>query len=174
MPRRYYCDFCDKSFADNPVARKNHMNGTTHQRNRKQHYDSFRDPEILLFEEINKKPCKHFLQSGTCTFFDNCRFSHLREDVKEQLRTQATEMKTKKYKRQDTKMDKNGEDLKTFLQKIERGQKFDQKEGKNIHSGVVIPKYSIPTFLQAVTNLPPSLIPPPPDSFLDLELKEWG
>ncbi|XP_052087942.1 zinc finger matrin-type protein 5-like, partial [Mytilus californianus] len=149
LPRRYYCDFCDKSFADNPVARKNHMNGTTHQRNRKQHYDSFRDPEILLFEEINKKPCKHFLQSGTCTFFDSCRFSHLREDEKEQLRTQATEMKTKKYKRQDIKKDENDEDLKTF---------FTEEH----------------CLLQTVANLPPSLVPPPPDSFLDLELKEWG
>jgi U11/U12 small nuclear ribonucleoprotein SNRNP20 len=38
------------------------MYGVFHQKNRKQHYDSFRDPEIILFEEVNKKPCKHFMQ----------------------------------------------------------------------------------------------------------------
>lgn len=42
MGKRYYCDFCDKSFADSPQNRKNHMSGGQHQRMRKAHYDSFR------------------------------------------------------------------------------------------------------------------------------------
>lgn len=42
MGKRYHCDYCGKSFPDNPQSKKNHMNGVYHQRNRKAHYDLFR------------------------------------------------------------------------------------------------------------------------------------
>ena len=42
MGKRYFCEVCDKTFADNPTNRRNHMKGLTHQRLRQQHYDSFR------------------------------------------------------------------------------------------------------------------------------------
>ena len=41
MGKRYYCDFCDKAFADNPTTRRHHMSGMTHQRLKKAHYDAF-------------------------------------------------------------------------------------------------------------------------------------
>ena len=40
MPKRYFCDYCKKSFQDNPQSRKRHLNGVGHKRNRKMHYDS--------------------------------------------------------------------------------------------------------------------------------------
>ena len=42
MGKRYYCDFCDRSFADSANNRKNHFKGGNHQRLRKLHYDSFK------------------------------------------------------------------------------------------------------------------------------------
>ena len=42
MSRKYYCELCDKRFADNALNRKNHMKGVQHQRMKKMHYDTFR------------------------------------------------------------------------------------------------------------------------------------
>ncbi|CAI9741419.1 finger matrin-type 5 [Octopus vulgaris] len=85
MGKRYYCDFCDKSFADLPNNRKKHINGSLHQRMRKQHYDAFRDAESILAEEAHKIPCKQLLRTGTCNFGPNCRFSHLTADTRLEL-----------------------------------------------------------------------------------------
>ncbi|CAI8017484.1 Zinc finger CCCH domain-containing protein 3 [Geodia barretti] len=41
MPKRYQCEFCHKSFQDTPVARRRHLKGAGHQRNRRLHYESF-------------------------------------------------------------------------------------------------------------------------------------
>lgn len=42
MGRRYYCDYCDKTFIDDIDARKKHINGLLHQNLRKEHYLSCR------------------------------------------------------------------------------------------------------------------------------------
>lgn len=42
MGKRYYCDYCDKTFADNSQNRKKHLNGVVHDRLRKLHYSLFR------------------------------------------------------------------------------------------------------------------------------------
>ena len=42
MGKRYHCEYYDRSFADTPHTRKNHINGVQHKRNRKLHYDSFK------------------------------------------------------------------------------------------------------------------------------------
>ena len=42
MGKRYHCEYCNRSFADTPHTRKNHINGVQHKRNRKLHYDSFK------------------------------------------------------------------------------------------------------------------------------------
>lgn len=42
MGKRYYCDYCDRSFNDDLEARKKHLNGSMHMRLRKEHYDSLR------------------------------------------------------------------------------------------------------------------------------------
>ena len=41
MGKKYYCDYCNKAFADNPVNRKNHLNGVMHKQMRDMHYQSF-------------------------------------------------------------------------------------------------------------------------------------
>ena len=42
MGKRYYCDFCDRAFADRGVNRKNHFKGVQHKRLRDEHYKAFR------------------------------------------------------------------------------------------------------------------------------------
>ena len=55
MPKRYYCDYCKKSFQDNPQSRKRHLNGIGHKRNRRMHYDSMSGGySSLRFIDISK------------------------------------------------------------------------------------------------------------------------
>jgi len=41
MGKRYLCDYCDKTFPDNPTNRRNHLNGVQHRTMRKLYYDAF-------------------------------------------------------------------------------------------------------------------------------------
>ena len=47
MGKRYYCDYCDKSFPDNLDQRKKHLRGVVHQRNRNQFYQSLQSDLII-------------------------------------------------------------------------------------------------------------------------------
>ena len=47
MGKKYYCDYCDKAFADNPVNRKNHLNGVMHKQMRDMHYQSFAGGSLI-------------------------------------------------------------------------------------------------------------------------------
>ena len=40
MPKKYYCDYCNKSFQDTPKARKRHFTGQSHLRQRKYYYET--------------------------------------------------------------------------------------------------------------------------------------
>ncbi|KAH0448801.1 hypothetical protein IEQ34_022601 [Dendrobium chrysotoxum] len=44
---KYYCDYCDKQFQDTPAARKRHLSGVQHQRNRALWFDSVKG---ILFD----------------------------------------------------------------------------------------------------------------------------
>ncbi|XP_061459119.1 zinc finger matrin-type protein 5 isoform X6 [Rhineura floridana] len=88
MGKRYFCDYCERSFQDTLHNRKKHLNGVQHLRAKKGWYDVFRDAAAILQEEQNKKPCRKFLQTGQCDFGANCRFSHLTEEGLEKLNAQ--------------------------------------------------------------------------------------
>eukprot|EP00128_Syssomonas_multiformis_P005674 Colp12_sorted_trinity150504_noHs@26176 len=77
MGKRYFCDYCNKSFMDNPLARKRHLESANHQLQVKLHYDSFKDPSQLLAEELKKQPCKRFQTTGTCDFGGRCKYGHV-------------------------------------------------------------------------------------------------
>ncbi|XP_040432759.1 zinc finger matrin-type protein 5 isoform X3 [Anser cygnoides] len=64
MGKRYFCDYCDRSFQDNLHNRKKHLNGVQHLRAKRAWYDLFRDAAAILQEEQSKKPCRKFLQTG--------------------------------------------------------------------------------------------------------------
>ncbi|XP_019349304.1 zinc finger matrin-type protein 5 isoform X3 [Alligator mississippiensis] len=89
MGKRYFCDYCDRSFQDNLHNRKKHLNGVQHLRAKKVWYDLFRDAAAILQEEQSKKPCRKFLQTGQCDFGSNCRFSHMTEMDLERLSAQV-------------------------------------------------------------------------------------
>lgn len=42
MGKRYFCDYCDRSFQDNLHNRKKHLNGLQHLKAKKAWYDMFR------------------------------------------------------------------------------------------------------------------------------------
>nr|XP_034956919.1 zinc finger matrin-type protein 5-like [Zootoca vivipara] len=68
MGKRYFCDYCNRSFQDNLHNRKKHLNGVQHLRAKKVWYDLFRDSATILQEEQSKKPCREFLLSGMLFF----------------------------------------------------------------------------------------------------------
>ncbi|XP_076301137.1 zinc finger matrin-type protein 5 [Lasioglossum baleicum] len=76
MGKRYYCAYCDRSFKDDPEARKRHLSSLQHAKNHADHYNMYKDPEIILKEERVKTPCKRYLTVGDCAFGLGCRFSH--------------------------------------------------------------------------------------------------
>ncbi|XP_047132510.1 zinc finger matrin-type protein 5 isoform X1 [Hydra vulgaris] len=63
MGKNYYCEFCERSFADILSIRKKHILSTQHQRMRKLHYDSYKDAASILNEESQKNPCNRFFQT---------------------------------------------------------------------------------------------------------------
>lgn len=42
MAKKYYCDYCDKSFKDDRNIRKKHIEGFPHQKARNEHYAHFK------------------------------------------------------------------------------------------------------------------------------------
>ncbi|XP_052510744.1 zinc finger matrin-type protein 5 isoform X1 [Budorcas taxicolor] len=91
MGKRYFCDYCDRSFQDNLHNRKKHLNGLQHLKAKKLWYDMFRDAAAILLDEQNKRPCRKFLLTGQCDFGSSCRFSHLSERGLQELSVQAEE-----------------------------------------------------------------------------------
>merc|ERR1711976_406268 len=91
-------DYCDKLFPDNLTQRKRHLQGVYHQRMRKNHYESMRDPAVILAEELNKPPCRNFLSKGYCDFDRNCKYSHLTDEEKHRYQELVQARKKRKKK----------------------------------------------------------------------------
>ncbi|KAL5016327.1 hypothetical protein ScPMuIL_005916 [Solemya velum] len=171
MGKRYYCDYCDKSFADTANSRKNHLKGVHHQRMRKLHYDSFRDPSVILAEERGKKPCKMFQSTGYCDFGNSCRFSHMLEQNFKDLEAQVH--KGKETGKQKKAAGDNDPTLEQWLEERAKKPKTEVKK-KVRDSGIELPQYTLAPCLMNIPNLPPSLRPPPKDAYKYLTLEEWG
>lgn len=106
MGKKYFCDYCGKSFADSTENRKKHNSGIIHKKLREAHYEQFAgllavwlnslvcqfksiflsDAKTRLEKELLKGPCRRFLAGQDCMFGDNCRFSHLLPHQLDQLR----------------------------------------------------------------------------------------
>ncbi|RUS81542.1 hypothetical protein EGW08_010712 [Elysia chlorotica] len=183
MGKRYYCDYCNKSFADNPVSRKTHLSGVVHAQNKRAHYDAFRDEEEILRDESNKRPCRTFLSSGQCKFGDRCQYSHLTNDDKAHLAEIVNhKRKLAEIKLQDTPQDVEDD---SFIQSLDKwtkkraekkAQEDSAKDGpipKQTFSAA-IPDYQLAECLTSVVNPPPSLLPPTKEELLNAEYAEWG
>ena len=138
MGRNYWCEFCNRGFADILSIRKKHVKSIQHQRLRKLHYDSFKDPLTLLQEESKKTACRKFFESGHCDFGEHCKFSH--QDISE-LKKEVENAKQKFEV-----------DINTVNKWIESWKK-NQKGEKDIW------EYNLPDAFPSVNQLPPSLQP---------------
>ncbi|XP_059906142.1 zinc finger matrin-type protein 5 [Gadus macrocephalus] len=177
MGRRYYCDYCDRSFQDNMHNRKKHLFGVQHHRSKKAWFDHFRDTAAILQDEQAKKPCRKFLQTGNCGFGPSCRFSHMSEEEMEQLRMQIEDERSRREDPQYRGSAAGGaEEWLAKRQKRRPAQSSggaaaeeeeEEEEEEQTASDVVQHLLSVP-------DLPPSLRPPPPGGWrADLDTA-WG
>ncbi|KAL4004593.1 protocadherin alpha [Sarotherodon galilaeus] len=175
MGKRYYCDYCDRSFQDNMHNRKKHLNGVQHHRAKKAWFDNFRDSAAILNDEQEKKPCRKFLQKGICDFGFNCRFSHMTEEELFNLKRQVEDERQHRENSDDRIMP--GRSIEEWLSRREKkraalGSKGDLKneedsEESQAENGILQQLLSIP-------DLPPSLQPPPPGGWKVNMNTEWG
>ncbi|CAG5867450.1 unnamed protein product [Menidia menidia] len=184
MGKRYYCDYCDRSFQDNMHNRKKHLNGVQHHRAKKAWFDQFREPSFdflskdsaaILYDEQLKKPCRKFLQKGICDFGSNCRFSHMSEEEQLNLKRWLEEEKQHKEDSEDRIM--LGRSIEEWFSKREKKQaalnrKGDKKSKED--SEEVEVESEIPQQLLSIPDLPPSLLPPPPGGWRVRVNTEWG
>ncbi|XP_034064436.1 zinc finger matrin-type protein 5 [Gymnodraco acuticeps] len=175
MGRRYYCDYCDRSFQDNMHNRKKHLFGVQHHRAKKAWYDYFRDSSAILCDEQLKKPCRKFLQKGICDFGPNCRFSHMSEEDMFHLQRQVEDERRLREGAEDSRMP--GRCVEDWLSRREKrrsalGNQGDLKDKDD--SEEVQEESDIPPQLLSVHDLPPSLLPPPPSGWKGKVNSEWG
>ncbi|XP_019938094.1 zinc finger matrin-type protein 5 [Paralichthys olivaceus] len=175
MGRRYYCDYCDRSFQDNMHNRKKHLNGVQHHRAKKAWYDHFRDLAAILQDEQAKKPCRKFLQKGICDFGPNCRFSHMSEEDLFNLKTQVEDERQHREDSLDRR--KSGRSVEDWLSRREKrrtalGSKGNLKHEEDIEEDQT--ESDIPQQLLSIPDLPPSLIPPPRGGWKVQVNTEWG
>ncbi|XP_016145132.1 zinc finger matrin-type protein 5-like [Sinocyclocheilus grahami] len=174
MGKRYYCDYCDRSFQDNLHNRKKHLNGVQHHRAKKSWFDNFRDAATFLNEERTKEPCRKFLQSGQCVFGTSCRFSHMTERHMKML-----EQKIDDEKRQKEDPDQDGSSTE---RSIDEWLTRREKKLAALTSGRVLKmeeeecaeNIEIPPYLLSIPDLPPSLHPPPTGGWRVTLHNEWG
>lgn len=174
MGKRYYCDYCDRSFQDNLHNRKKHLNGVQHHRAKKTWFDNFRDAATILNEERTKEPCRKFLQTGQCVFGTSCRFSHMSERHMKML-----EQKIDDEKRQKEDPDQDGSSTE---RSVDEWLSRREKKLAALTSGRVLKveeeecaeTIEIPSYLLSIPDLPPSLHPPPTGGWRVTLRNEWG
>lgn len=184
MGRRYYCDYCDKAFADNATNRRNHLNGVQHRTMRKLHYDSFQDPEIILSDDANKRPCRQFHQAGECKFGSACKYSHLNPEDRERLKALvAAQQAAKKSKRSSVVLADGPEHLAEWLAKRSKlstknsnsDQSVESKHNEDCAGNTSSSRPCVlPSVLNGMLNLPISLLPPDQDVLRNAEISQWG
>lgn len=64
MVKRYYCDYCNKSFQDNIQSRRRHLKGISHQRNRRLHYDAVMREQSAIQQQSQSASILHSHLSG--------------------------------------------------------------------------------------------------------------
>lgn len=172
MGKRYYCDYCDRSFQDNMHNRKKHLNGVLHHRAKKAWFDHFKDLHVILQEEQAKKPCRRFLQKGVCDFGENCRFSHMSEEDLLNLQRQVEGENSQELSEDKALSDRTIEDWLSKREKRLNAHSSSEDLGSNVED--CPEESSLPQQLLALPELPPSLRPPPASGWkLDVHT-HWG
>ncbi|XP_067951263.1 zinc finger matrin-type protein 5-like [Watersipora subatra] len=153
--KRYFCDYCDKHFADNPQTRKKHNLGVQHSIAKRIHFDKFKGAEELLKDDETKEACRRFLATGECQYGSTCRHSHITPDVRQQLLEQV--------RRDKGIADGDSEllpELRLWLQKNAVINNTETESSLPALDRKIDPGEELPESLRAVHDLPPSLLPP--------------
>ncbi|CAL1542524.1 unnamed protein product [Lymnaea stagnalis] len=179
MGKRYYCDYCDKSFADNPTSRKVHLTGNAHLLTKKLHYDAYRNEKEILEEDQNKKPCRAFLSTGQCKFGDRCQFSHLTNEDRMQLSQILKQKEERSGLGQAVSTPTDVRDkLHQWLDNRKQRKKFESSDKetnvKKPECELKVPDYKLAECLTVFPSLPPSLLPPSKESILTSPFVTWG
>ncbi|XP_073527741.1 zinc finger matrin-type protein 5 [Phyllobates terribilis] len=167
MGRRYFCDYCDRSFQDNLHNRKKHLNGVQHQRSKKAWYDVFRDASQILAEEETKKLCRRFLQTGLCDFGPSCHFSHMTAQDLDELKSHA---EAERRMREELSKQIPPCSVESWLE--ERAKRVSTRSDSASVSEC--PVYHLPPGWPPLCELPPSLHPPTAADRDHSEVLEWG
>ncbi|KAJ8286494.1 hypothetical protein GJAV_G00039840 [Gymnothorax javanicus] len=174
MGKRYYCDYCDRSFQDNMHNRKKHLNGVQHHRAKKAWFHNFRDAAAILAEEQSKKPCRKFLQTGQCGFGSSCRFSHMTEQDMANLEQQIEDDRRRAEEEPEQGGVSPERSAADWLSRREK-RMAQRSSGRPEAEEEVSPLTpDVPPHLLSIPNLPPSLLPPPPSGWKDAPHTEWG
>ncbi|CAG9827427.1 unnamed protein product [Diabrotica balteata] len=163
MGRRYYCDYCDKCFIDDLDARKKHLQSSNHIKLRNLHYESCRDPETVLKEELLKTPCRRFSQ-GSCPFEGVCRFTHYSPEELCELRKQVDHIQQMRRKQKE-----EVPPVPPLEKWIEQYEINNKDSSDKVHLF-----WTYPENLENRNDLPPSLIKFRPEHFYDDNFEEWG
>ncbi|XP_051777312.1 zinc finger matrin-type protein 5 isoform X1 [Erpetoichthys calabaricus] len=174
MGKRYYCDYCNRSFQDNLHNRKKHLNGTQHHRAKKAWFDSFRDAATILAEEQTKNPCRRFQQTGQCIFGSNCRFSHMTDCDIERLKLQVDAEKRAREGFFDSRKTPE-RSIEDWLAKRKRkNEATDRSSILKVEAVDSLLASPLPPHFLSIPDLPASLLPPPPNGWLKITVTEWG
>ncbi|XP_066256125.1 zinc finger matrin-type protein 5 [Euwallacea similis] len=165
MGRRYYCEYCNKTFIDELEARKKHLQSANHIKLRNLHYEQCREPAIILKEELLKIPCRKFFHTGTCLFEGGCKYTHYLPEQLCELRQQVDQLE---FKRQKLEEERNHiPSIDSWLEKYERTA--NKGVGNSLHT-----PWTYPDNLASRLDLPPSLVKFRPEHFHDDNFEEWG
>ncbi|XP_054714202.1 zinc finger matrin-type protein 5-like isoform X2 [Uloborus diversus] len=166
MGKRYYCDYCERSFADGAENRKKHLASVHHQKLRAAHYEQFKDAATLLAENRAKKPCRKFHQTGNCDFGLSCKYSHFTpSDIKELEREVFRE-----HLEASGNKPRIEPDIDAWVQtKLSKYKEI-------VPAPLSFPQPVLPSVLMNIPNLPPSLIPPNASDLMnfDKNKSQWG
>ncbi|KAK3867309.1 hypothetical protein Pcinc_027229 [Petrolisthes cinctipes] len=178
MVKRYYCDFCDKSFPYSVEGRKKHYNGFQHQQQRTAHYDTFKSARERLEEEKKREKCRIFHSGKECWFGEACKYSHHTPVTLASLEQQAwQEEKEQRIAQLPSQMQGESEPtLESWLRGC--GEKETSATNHNTEDQLrlwqMTPEASA-TLQSLLQHLPPSLTPPQPsDDWLTYEYPDWG
>ncbi|KAI4480373.1 PREDICTED: zinc finger matrin-type protein 5 [Polistes canadensis] len=165
MGKRYYCDYCERSFKDDPESRKKHLSSFQHAKNRADHYSFYKDPETILQEEQGKIPCKRYMSSGDCAFGRSCKFSHYAPPLIWELQriVAAKQMATCQFIPEGGWPDPD-DIVKEFFVDITNPETTKE---------ITYPIWEVPPELHNYPNLPPSLWPLKPESITDSNFGQW-
>ncbi|XP_019727743.1 zinc finger matrin-type protein 5 [Hippocampus comes] len=172
MGKRYYCDYCERSFQDNMHNRKKHLFGVQHQRAKKAWFDHFRGYADILKDEQAKKPCRKFLQRGICDFGPSCRFSHMSEAEMFNLRRKMQDERRRLEGWEDPSEAEPSLDV--WLSTREKRRSGRASKGLQDEREEDLTQSDIPPQIFSIPDLPPSLVPPPPGGWKMDSNAKWG